>query len=145
MLATFHGEAPFWLIYTVSCAVPLKLPAIKLMAPLPIVAFWVIFSPCICLVLWLNVILSSNMSTSMGVGSYPLLSWRRRGAEGPGLLVDPVLYQWGAPGSHVDNPSHVLCFYRDELDKMHVDQVVWLPYSKRILRDYSSAFHESEL
>lgn len=74
-----------------------------------------------------------------------LRPWSGRDAAGPGLPPDPVACRWRSPRSRVENPSHVLMFYRDELDRMGPDHFVWRPYSQRVLRDYPNAIHESDL
>lgn len=71
--------------------------------------------------------------------------WRGPGATGAGLPPDLVAYRWRSPRSRVENPSHVLLFYRDELDRMSSEQLVWQPYSSRIMKDYPQALEESRL
>lgn len=74
-----------------------------------------------------------------------LKSWRGRGAGGPDLSPNLVACRWEAPRSWVQNSLHMLCFCRDELDSMCDNQLVWVPYFRRILRDYPYALQESEL
>lgn len=73
-----------------------------------------------------------------------LRPWRSRGATGEGFPLDPVTCRWRFPRSRVENPSHVLLFYRDELDRMSFAQFVWGPYSNRVLQDYPQALEESQ-
>lgn len=51
----------------------------------------------------------------------------------------------GSTSLGIENLSHLLLFYKDNLDRMHADQFVWDPCSDRILCDYSLALQENEL
>lgn len=74
-----------------------------------------------------------------------LRPWRWRGAAGARLPPDPVAYRWRSPRSRVENPSHVLLFYRDELNKISLSSLCGSLILVGSMQDYSQALEESKL
>ncbi|CAK9166390.1 unnamed protein product [Ilex paraguariensis] len=53
--------------------------------------------------------------------------------ENDPLPVGPLGCRWHVSMSDVRTPRHVLRYYRDQLDQMRNDQMIWQPYNKEVL------------
>lgn len=79
------------------------------------------------------------------VGRPDRLLSRDRGSVEDKVPPDPLACRWQVPLGRRDNPSHVLTFYRDELDRQRDEQFVWKPYMVEVLSQYPDVARDNKL